>query len=713
MNTQRIANHCPKCKAPLPSNAPEGLCPKCLLAAAAAPTEAGLLGAGQCAPPSRETVAAAFPQLEIIELIGCGGMGAVYKARQPRLDRYVALKILPPSLGADAGFAERFGREARVLARLNHPNIVTVYDFGQSAGLFYLLMEFIDGLNLRQAMQAARFSPRQALLLVPKICEALQFAHDEGILHRDIKPENILLDSRGRLKIADFGIAKLLGQRREGATLTGRGIVIGTPNYMAPEQIEHPGEVDQRADIYSLGVVFYEMLTGELPLGRFEPPSAKIDVDTRIDQIVLHALEKEREKRFHSAEEVKTSVEKISAKPSAEAPAREASTSRRLSACYFSTPRQLSDCFRGPLARVFQCKGELSLEGDHLLFLSPWQSRVLIPLPAITHLSLGQIEMRTVPWAAKSVQINTIVVRFAWEGAPRTVDLTPIPSQGAPLEEINRFAAEWFDAIRSRCVETTAISPKAFDPKDLSIRVQHGWNRRAIPLLVAPIAAWIVGLLNIRSPYDPVPVPSAQALALTALTVLFCLALAWYYLRLREAERALGGGEFDSVTANIPPDISGGPLQESSADIGAAGQIRKRPFWWRLSAWIFLGFGLTAVVETLAMVYRRPFHFTLYFGWAYLLTGIALMKLSGKWRAAALVALAVVGIVGTLHEFATVIFPEAAIPVLSDVGMTISVPEEPYFAALATIFRVLLFAWPCYLLLSAKARAQFRNHLTA
>src|SRR5512136_2597838 len=233
MNAEPIINRCPKCQAPLPANAPQGLCPKCLLAAVSTPTEAGQ-PADKHPPPPIPVVAAAFPQLEILELIGRGGMGAVYKARQPRLDRLVALKLLPQSLAADATFAERFNREARVLARLNHPSIVTVYDFGQAGGFFYLLMEFVDGVNLRQAMRAGRFSPQQALVLVPKICDALQFAHNEGVLHRDIKPENILLDTRGRVKIADFGIAKLVGDARESITLTASGLALGTPNYMAP-----------------------------------------------------------------------------------------------------------------------------------------------------------------------------------------------------------------------------------------------------------------------------------------------------------------------------------------------------------------------------------------------------------------------------------------------------------------------------------------------
>jgi predicted Ser/Thr protein kinase len=256
-------------------------------------------------------VAPAFPNLEIVELIGVGGMGAVYRARQPKLDRWVALKLLPEGSGSDPAFGERFLREARVLARLNHPNIVGVYDFGQNGEFCYLLMEYVDGVNLRQAMRAGKFSPTQALALVPQVCSALQFAHDAGVMHRDIKPENILLDAQGRVKLADFGIAKLLGEPTGDPALTLTGTSVGTPQYMAPEQIEHPADVDHRADIYSLGVVFYELLTGELPLGRFAAPSAKTPLDARIDDIVLRALAKEREMRQQSADEVRTAVERV------------------------------------------------------------------------------------------------------------------------------------------------------------------------------------------------------------------------------------------------------------------------------------------------------------------------------------------------------------------------------------------------------------------
>lgn len=304
-------DHCPKCGSAIPPEAPQGLCPKCVLLGAAASTEPGMPEVTTSEVPSLERVAAAFPQLEILELIGQGGMGYVFKARQPHLDRFVALKLLPDKLAKDPRFAERFNREGRVLAKLNHPNIVTVYDFGVTEQFCFLIMEFVDGVNLRDAMHAGRFSPAEALNIVPKICEALQYAHQQGVLHRDIKPANILLDTRGQVKLADFGIAKLVGDEKPDVTLTGTGATLGTPHYMAPEQLEQPSAVDHRADIYSLGVVFYEMLTGELPIGRFAPPSSKTPVGAEVDQVVFRTLEKDRERRYQSAGELKTQVEHL------------------------------------------------------------------------------------------------------------------------------------------------------------------------------------------------------------------------------------------------------------------------------------------------------------------------------------------------------------------------------------------------------------------
>jgi serine/threonine protein kinase len=249
--------------------------------------------------------------LEILECLGRGGMGVVYKARQPKLNREVALKLLAPEKGDDSRFTERFEREAQALARLNHPNIVAIHDFGQTEGFYYLLMEYVDGANLRQLLRAGNLAPEQALAIVPRICDALQFAHDKGVVHRDIKPENVLLDKEGQVKITDFGIAKIVSLEAGQRSLTQDEQVMGTPHYMAPEQIETPAHVDHRADIYSLGVVFYEMLTGELPLGKFAPPSRKVQVDVRLDEVVLHALEKEPDRRYQHASEVKTDVEDI------------------------------------------------------------------------------------------------------------------------------------------------------------------------------------------------------------------------------------------------------------------------------------------------------------------------------------------------------------------------------------------------------------------
>ncbi len=315
---------CPSCGKALTPTAPKGLCQECLLKAGF-PTDsqecAAQAEAGAFVPPAPEELAARFPQLEIIELIGRGGMGAVYKARQKKLGRLVALKILPPGIGDHITFAARFTREAQALANLNHPGIVTLYEFGETEELFFFLMEFVDGVNLRQLLNGGRISAREALAIVPQICDALQYAHDHGVVHRDIKPENILLDRQGRVKVADFGVAKIVGQMgaesASGAaseqSVTG---VLGTPHYMAPEQRDRPTEVDHRADIYALGVVFYQMLTGELPGKQIQAPSKKVHIDVRLDEIVLRALEKTPERRYAQASGLKADVETVSSTPS-------------------------------------------------------------------------------------------------------------------------------------------------------------------------------------------------------------------------------------------------------------------------------------------------------------------------------------------------------------------------------------------------------------
>lgn len=339
MNTAR---QCQECQTPLAAVAENAfgatlVCPKCLLGLGVADPEATLLrdvGTREVETPDAAThlgdtpvsshkssleipdvaqLIGQFPNLEIKRLIGHGGMGAVYEARQASLDRIVALKILAPRLSQNQAFTDRFLREAKTLAKLAHPNIVMVFEFGQCGDIYYLLMEYVHGVNLRQAMQQGQLKSAEALAIVPQICDALQYAHDEGIVHRDIKPENILIDTKGRVKIADFGLAKLLNPKVGDRRLTGTQQVLGTLNYMAPEQIEGKPNVDHRADIYSLGVVFYELLTGELPLGRFAIPSDLAKVDPQLDEVVLRTLEKEPHLRYQQASEVKTAVQHASA----------------------------------------------------------------------------------------------------------------------------------------------------------------------------------------------------------------------------------------------------------------------------------------------------------------------------------------------------------------------------------------------------------------
>lgn len=315
---------CPECGAALSLGRAEGLCPRCLLRAGFESEPVSDAKSGSSVdyrsptiietgfvPPTPEEIQPLFPHLAILELLGKGGMGAVYKARQHSLDRFVAVKILPPNVAQDPAFAERFTREAKALARLNHPHIVTVHDVGRAEKLYYFVMEYVDGANLRELIRGGGLTPSQALAIVPQICDALQYAHDEGIVHRDIKPENVLLDAKGRVKIADFGLAKLLGADRSDVSLTGTHQVMGTLRYMAPEQVQGSRSVDHRADIYALGVVFYELLTGEVPMGRFAPPSRKVQVDIRLDEVVLRALESEPDKRYQRVSEMKQDTEEI------------------------------------------------------------------------------------------------------------------------------------------------------------------------------------------------------------------------------------------------------------------------------------------------------------------------------------------------------------------------------------------------------------------
>ncbi len=259
-------------------------------------------------PPTPEHLAAMLPQYQIESLIGRGGMGAVYKGRQASLKRAVAIKLLPAEFSANAEFTSRFEREAQTLASLNHQGIVAIFDFGQThEGHLYFVMEFVDGTDLAHLLHAQRLEPDQALEITIQICEALHYAHSQGVVHRDIKPANVLINRDGRAKLADFGLARPLSAIHP--QLTATHAVMGTPDYMAPEQWQ--GKADHRADIYSLGVMLYEMLTGTRPQGAFDLPSFKSRADARIDEVVIKAMRQEPERRYQRVSELREAVDRI------------------------------------------------------------------------------------------------------------------------------------------------------------------------------------------------------------------------------------------------------------------------------------------------------------------------------------------------------------------------------------------------------------------
>ncbi|MEY2408212.1 MAG: eukaryotic-like serine/threonine-protein kinase [Verrucomicrobiota bacterium] len=426
---------CPKCGVAIPAEAPHGLCPHCVFSRLAIPTEDSSEPEGdRPPPPSIAEVAAAFPHLEIIELVGRGGMGCVFKARQPQLNRFVALKILPGQRATDNAFAERFAREARSLAGLSHPHIVTIHDFGfapagstagndpgkSSGGFYHLLMEFVDGVNLRQLLRSRKLTPEEALAIVAPLCDALQYAHDRGIVHCDIKPENLLLDRQGRVKIADFGIAKMVASDAASDTPDARLPVrdagsnespAGTPRYMAPEQKSSPRLVDRRADIYSLGVVFYEMLTGELPGETILPPSRRVQIDVRLDEIVLRALETNPERRFASATELKTAVETVTGGASRNAAVRFEPPRRRSlwhrAAATIAVALMLAVLVRLVFLQVFVARtdarhaGRLQFGDEHLLVLPEPQPATGVP--SILDFETGAILSPPDAWTDKLV----------------------------------------------------------------------------------------------------------------------------------------------------------------------------------------------------------------------------------------------------------------------------------------------------------------------
>jgi serine/threonine protein kinase len=262
--------------------------------------------------PDPAELAPLFPGYDIEGLIATGGMGAVYQALQRSLDRTVAIKILPQEFSQDEAFCTIFEAEAKAMAKLNHPNLIGVYDFGEVAGMLYIIMEYVPGQSVFHSANGVAIDPTEVVRLVTGICHGLAHAHENGVIHRDIKPSNILLDLEARPKIGDFGLARNTGQMvQEGEE------IFGTPHYTAPEVVNAPQSVDHRADIFSLGVLLHELLTGRLPADDPRPPSVISRCSPRFDAIVRRATEELPARRYNSAMEMANDLQAIATTPGA------------------------------------------------------------------------------------------------------------------------------------------------------------------------------------------------------------------------------------------------------------------------------------------------------------------------------------------------------------------------------------------------------------
>ncbi len=267
--------------------------------------------------PDLSQLADLLPGYDFEALIAAGGMGAVYKARQRSLDRNVAIKVLPRELGEDPEFRQSFAQEARAMARLNHPNLIGVYDSGNVDGMLFMVMEYVHGKSLFHSAYQSKIEPRQAVEIILGVCAGLQHAHENGIIHRDIKPANILLTPKAEPKVGDFGLARPAGPDSP-------GLIMGTPGYMAPEVVERPEHADHRSDLYAVGVLLYELLTGGLPGADPVAPSRLCGCDPELDEICLKAMAADPAARFSSAKEMSGRLERWLKGPApVAAPARE------------------------------------------------------------------------------------------------------------------------------------------------------------------------------------------------------------------------------------------------------------------------------------------------------------------------------------------------------------------------------------------------------
>jgi len=372
---------------------------------------------------------------EILSPLGAGGMGEVYKARDTKLNRFVAIKVLPESLARDPDALARFEREAHAVAALSHPNILSIHDFGESAGIAYAVMELLEGETLRSRLESGSIPQRRSIEIAIAIARGLAAAHEKGIVHRDLKPENVFLTTDNRVKVLDFGLAKRVSSERAGtnaptaAAATEPGTVMGTVGYMSPEQVRGR-DVDPRTDIFAFGAILYEMLSGrrafrgDSPVETMnailkeEPPElveSGRNVSPALDRIVRHCLEKSPEARFHSAVDVAFDLEALSTASTADASRPERSLRRASSSRW---------------------KARAALAGTAVLFLAAgvWLGRARGRPAGAASFSAMTHDRGVIHEARFSPDGHTIAYGAAWNGQPFHVYLARVDTpESTPL----------------------------------------------------------------------------------------------------------------------------------------------------------------------------------------------------------------------------------------------------------------------------------------
>jgi eukaryotic-like serine/threonine-protein kinase len=308
--------YCPACNSPLSDEAPTvAVSVSTPIPLTPAVVTGSVRGSASIGPG-----AALGGRYEILQVLGEGGMGVVYKARDRELDRVIALKVIRPGLASNPDIVARFKQELLLARQVTHKNVIRIFDLSEAEGLKFITMEYVEGLNLKAFItQATKLPAEDATQIIKQVCQALLEAHEEGVVHRDLKPQNIMVDSQGRVKVMDFGLAR----SAELSGLTQTGGILGTPDYMSPEQVKGE-EADARSDLFSLGIVFYELLTGRMPFQANTPyatlwkrvndravPPAKLDpsVSAQLSQIVAKCLEPDPESRYQSAAEILRDLE--------------------------------------------------------------------------------------------------------------------------------------------------------------------------------------------------------------------------------------------------------------------------------------------------------------------------------------------------------------------------------------------------------------------